>query len=53
MSDKVGISLVVETPSEKKRREWQAVRDYRKRLAAYDLPAVPNPKQDKKVGAKV
>lgn len=53
MSDKARISLVVETPSEKRRREWQAIRDYRKLLAAYDLPAIPNPEQDKKVSIKV
>ena len=53
MTKKAGISLVVETPSEKRRREWQAIRDYRKLLAAYDLPAIPNPEQDKKVSIKV
>jgi len=53
MSDKAKISLVAETPSEKKRREWQTVRDYRKLLAAYDLPTVPNPEESKKVSVKV
>lgn len=42
------MKLVSQKDREKKKKEWEVMRNYRKLMAAYDYPAIPNPEVTKK-----
>jgi len=48
------MKLVSQKDREKKKKEWEAMRNLKKLMAAYDYPCIPNPEvTKKKVSEKV